>query len=351
MKVTLQQIASMIDGEVQGPAEAIITGPSKIEDGQPGTLTFLGNLKYESYIYTTRATAVLVDKSFTPRKKIDAALIRVDNVYTALGILLEAFDTGLPEPEGHAGSAFIHEKAKVSKEANIGDFVVIQSDAVVEAGAIIDAHCFIGAGSYVGKNTRLYPGVRVLHNCHIDANCIVHSNTVIGSDGFGFSTDEQGHFQKIKQTGRVFIEKGVEIGANCAIDRASIGETRICSGVKLDNLIQVAHNVTIGANTAVAAQAGIAGSTKVGRNCMIGGQVGVVGHLELHDGTRIQAQSGVASSTKAPNEKLYGTPAISYGNYLRSYAVFGRLPDYAKTITKLEQELEDMKRSLQELKK
>jgi UDP-3-O-[3-hydroxymyristoyl] glucosamine N-acyltransferase len=349
MKVTLQQIARMIDGVVEGPKDAVITGPSKIEEGQPGTLTFLGNPKYESYIYTTKATAVLVEKSFKAKKKVNAALIRVDSVYSALGILLDAFDAGLPEPEGFAASAHIHEKADVSADAKIGEFAVIQSGAVVEAGAIIDAHCFIGAGSYIGKNTRLYPGVRVLHRCHIGANCIVHSNTVIGSDGFGFSTDEQGKFQKIKQTGTVHIEEGVEIGANCTIDRASIGETRIGAGVKLDNLIQVAHNVSIGANTVIAAQAGFAGSTKIGENCMIGGQVGVVGHLELHDRTQIQAQSGIARSTKGPDEKLYGTPAITYGNYLRSYAIFGQLPEYSKKIRKLEQELEDMKRRLEEL--
>jgi UDP-3-O-[3-hydroxymyristoyl] glucosamine N-acyltransferase len=343
MKVTVEKIAEIVEGDVEGEATALISGPGKIEDALPGQLTFLGNAKYESHIYNTQATAVLVQQSFQPRQALSTTLIRVPDVYAALGQLLEVFDQGLPEPTSISSHATIDTSASVDPTARIGPYVTIQAGAQIEAGVVIDGHNFIGSNSIIGAYTRLYPGVRVMHHCTLGSSCIIHSNTVIGSDGFGFSQNEEGHFNKIKQTGGVLIGDEVEIGANCAIDRGSIGDTQIETGAKLDNLIQIAHNVTIGPHTVIAAQAGVAGSTKIGAQCMIGGQVGVVGHLKIKDRTQIQAQSGVASSTKEAGEKLYGTPAISYPNYLRSYAVFRNLPDHLKRIQDLERELDKLK--------
>jgi|SRR6056297_1752417 len=343
MEVTVEKIAHLVNGRVEGDSKALINGPGKIEDASEGQLTFLGNLKYESFLYTTKATAVLVQDSFKPRKAISASLIRVDDVYEALGVLLEAFDSGLPKPNAISSTAFIDDKAVVDPSARIGPFVIIQAGAQIKADVVLDGHNFIGANSVIDANSRLYPGVRILHDCTIGKDCIIHSNTVVGSDGFGFSKDAEGRFTKINQTGGVIIGDEVEIGANCTIDRGSIGNTQIKSGAKLDNLIQVAHNVTIGSHTVIAAQAGIAGSTKIGRHSMIGGQVGIVGHLDIKEQTQIQAQSGVASSTKKEGEKLYGTPAISYSQYLRSYAIFRNLPDHLKRIKKMEEELKELR--------
>lgn len=343
MEVTVEKIAQLVQGRVEGDHKALIVGPGRIEDATKGQLSFLGNPKYESYLYTTQATAVLVQENLKVRKPLTTTLIWVPDVYFALGTLLEVFDSGLPSPTDISSHAFIDEMAYVDPSACIGPNVQIQAGARIEKGVIIDGQNFIGANSVIGANTRLYPGVKIMHGCAIGSDCIIHSNTVVGSDGFGFSKNADGRFEKIKQTGGVVIGDKVEIGANCTIDRGSIGDTRIESGAKLDNLIQIAHNVTIGKHTVIAAQAGIAGSTKVGAQCMIGGQVGIVGHLEIKDHTQIQAQSGVASSTKESGEKLYGTPAISYPNYLRSYAVFRQLPDQMRRIQLLEQEIEKLK--------
>src|SRR6056297_2016032 len=343
MEVTVEKIAQLVQGRIEGNHQAFIIGPGRIEDAAEGQLSFLGNPKYEPYLYTTQATAVLVQENFKARKPLSTTLIRVPDVYLALGILLEAFDSGLPAPTDISSQVFIDDEAEVDPSACIGPNVQIQAGARIEKGVVIDGQSFIGAQSVIGENTRLYPGVKILHGCSIGSHCIIHSNSVIGSDGFGFSKNGKGEFEKIKQTGGVVIGDNVEIGANCTIDRGSIGDTRIETGAKLDNLIQIAHNVTVGKHTVIAAQAGIAGSTKVGSHCMIGGQVGIVGHLEIKDHTHIQAQSGVASSSKKSGEKLYGTPAISYSNYLRSYAVFRNLNEQMRRIQSLEQEIEKLK--------
>jgi len=345
MEITVDQIARIVDGLVEGDGSIRITKPGRIESANEGALSFLGNPKYESYLYDTKASAVLVNRDFKAKKTVSTNLIRVADVYSALGRLLEIFDNALPTPSGVAEEAVIHEEAEVHSSAKIGTFVQIQAGAKVEENAILDGHVFVGSNSVIGSGTRLYPGVKIMHRCYLGSNCIVHSNAVIGGDGFGFSRNDGGGFDKVSQTGGVRIEDSVEIGANCAIDRGSIGDTIIKSGAKLDNLIQIAHNVEIGQNTVIAAQAGVAGSTKIGANCMIGGQVGIVGHLTIHDGTQIQAQSGVASSTRKSGEKLYGTPAIAYSNYLRSYAVFRNSRHYLERIQKLERELENLKSS------
>ncbi len=343
MQVTATQIASLIGGKVIGNPETSVSGPSKIEEGQPGTITFLANPKYVSYIYDTKASIVLVSNDFVPERDVTATMICVDNVYAALSILMSQFNSGISILDGVATTAVIDPTAIIGENVRIDDHVIIKKNAKVGKNTIIFGQVFIGDNVKIGDNVTLYPGVKVYHNCEIGNNCILHSNTVIGSDGFGFARDEQGNYKKIAQTGNVVVEEDVEIGSNTVIDRATMGSTRICKGVKLDNLIQIAHNVTIGNNTAIAAQTGIAGSTKIGANCLIGGQVGIVGHIEIADGTMIQAQSGISSSIKNENAKLYGSPAIEYSNYLKSYAYFRKLPDMAQQIRKLEQELDKMR--------
>ncbi len=343
MQVTAIQIASLIGGKVIGDPETLVSGPSKIEEGQPGTITFLANPKYVSYIYDTKASIVLVSNDFIPERAVTTTMISVDNVYNALSILLSQFNSGISVFDGIAGSAVIDPSATISENVRIDDHVIIKKNVKIGKNTTIYGQVFIGDNVSIGENVTLYPGVKVYHNCEIGNNCILHSNTVIGSDGFGFARDEEGNYKKIAQTGNVVVEEDVEIGSNTVIDRATMGSTRICKGVKLDNLIQIAHNVTIGNNTAIAAQTGIAGSTKIGANCLIGGQVGIVGHIEIADGTMIQAQSGISSSIKNENAKLYGSPAIEYSNYLKSYAYFRKLPDMAQQIRKLEQELDKMR--------
>lgn len=342
MNWTIAQIAETIGGKVEGDDTIEIFGPSKIEEGSPGTLTFLGNLKYESFLYKTKASAVLVPEEFQPKEKVEVTLIRVRNVYEALGALLKAIEKGPSVAKGIDQTAIVIKGAKVSDEASIGAFVYIGEGAIIEENVIIHPHSYIGDGAIVKAGSELRPGVRIMHQCMVGRNCLIHSNTVVGSDGFGFSQTTDGAYQKLSQTGNVVIEDDVEIGANVAIDRATMGSTLIKEGVKIDNLVQIAHNAIIGKNTAMAAQVGVAGSTKIGERCIIGGQVGIVGHLNIEDGTMIQAQSGVASSTKGTDTKLYGTPAIAYNQYLRSYVAFSKLPDYIQKIRELEQRIKQL---------
>ncbi len=343
MQITAQIIADILNGELIGDPKSVITGPGKIEKAEAGQITFLGNLKYKEYIYDTHASVVLVDRDFLAEKPIAATLIKVDNVYNALAILMEKFNTTLSVYDGISSTSAIDASAIIGNDVKIDDYVIIKKNVKIGDKTILYGHVFIGDNVKIGQNTIIYPGVKIYHNCIIGDNCIIQANSVIGSDGFGFATDEKGNFKKIPQTGNVIVENNVEIGSNTVIDRASMGSTIIQNGAKLDNLIQIAHNVTIGRNTAMAAQAGIAGSTQIGNNCMIGGQVGIVGHLKIADGTMIQAQSGIASSVKTPQSKLYGTPAIDYSNYLKSYAYFKKLPDLAHQMRQLQIEIDKLK--------
>lgn len=346
MQITAQAICDLLGGTLEGDPDVLISGPSKIEEGQPGTISFLANPKYEEFAYTTKASALLVARDWKPASAVSATLIRVDNVYEAIGLLINQYAGQSDDSTGVSDLASVSPEASVSPDAYVGPYTVIEKGAVVASGARIIGQAYLGNNVKVGANTILYPGVRVYKECEIGAECIIHANTVVGSDGFGFSKDDIGQYQKIQQIGNVIIEDNVEIGANAAIDRAVMGSTIIRKGCKLDNLIQVAHNVEIGANTAIAAQVGIAGSTKLGERLMIGGQVGIVGHLQIADGAQIQAQSGVAASVKKENAKLYGTPALEYRNYLRSYAAFKNLPDTLERIKALEQQLQSLKDSL-----
>lgn len=340
MQISVQELAAVVDGQVEGDGQTLVDHPAKIEEAGPGSITFLGNMKYEQYAYTTAASALLVDRSFHPKAPIQSTLIRVDNVYTAVSKLLQAFDSPRFAGGGQiADRAAISDQAQLADTVRVGDFSVLESGARVGQGTVIAHQCYIGENVVIGENCLIYPGVRILRNCRIGDNCIIHSNAVIGSDGFGFAPDATGQYDKVPQLGNVILEDRVEVGANTAIDRATMGSTLIREGVKLDNLIQIGHNVEIGRNTVVAAQTGIAGSTKIGANCRIGGQVGIAGHLTIADGTQIQAQSGIASSVESSGQALFGTPAISYRDYIRSYGVFKQLPDLYRQIGRLEQAL------------
>ena len=344
MQVTAGQIAALVNGTVEGDPEVLIDRPSKIEEGGAGSISFLANAKYESYAYGTTASALLVSNDFNPAEKISAVLIRVPDVYQALATLMQQFSAFLEsENDGVSDLAFVHPKAEIDASAWVGPFAVVESGAKVGASAKIYPQVYVGENANIGADAILYPGVRIYRDCEVGDRCILHSNAVIGSDGFGFAPKEDGTYDKIPQLGKVVLESDVEIGANTAIDRATMGETRVKAGAKLDNLIQIAHNVEIGSNTVIAAQAGIAGSTRIGDQVMIGGQAGFVGHIEVANGAKIQAQSGIAGPIKEEGAAVYGSPAIPYSDYLRSYSVFRRLPDVYKRLNQLEKELRALK--------
>ena len=336
MQVTAQALALLLNGNVEGNPDTIVNRPSKIEEGVAGTISFLGNPKYEHYAYTTDSSILLVSKDFVASQPISATLIRVDDVYASVAILLNRFGESEKKEAVISVRASIHSSARIGSDVSIGDFVMIENDAEIGASSVIYPQVYIGVEVKIGQNVTLFPGVKIYKNCEIGDNCIIHANTVIGSDGFGFAPASDGSYTKVAQIGNVIIEKNVEIGANTVVDRATMGSTIIREGVKLDNLIQIAHNVEIGRNTVIAAQTGIAGSTKLGEQCMIGGQSGFVGHITVADGTKTQAQSGIASSIKEPNKAWFGYPAIPYNDYLRAFTIFKKLPDLAKRVLDLE---------------
>ncbi len=336
MNLTAKAIAEILGGIVEGNEQEIITHPGKIEVAQAGAITFLSNSKYESYIYQTKASAVLVSDDFMPTKKVAATLIKVKDVYSAITIFLKYYEQSFHPEQGISSLSFIHRTAQVGDQTTVGDFTSISSEVIIGKQCRIYPQVFIGVGTTIGNNVTIYPGVKIYHACQIGDNCILQANAVIGSDGFGFAPQTDGSYQKIPQVGKVILEDNVEIGANTVIDRATMGATIIRKGTKLDNLIQIAHNVTVGENTVIAAQAGIAGSTRIGNQCQIGGQAGFVGHIEVADGVRVQAQSGVAASIKEEGRKVYGYPALPYQDYLRAYALFRQLPDLEKRIRALE---------------
>lgn len=340
MQITANEIAHLLGGEIEGDGTVLVDRPGKIEEGGEGTLTFLGNPKYEHYAYSVRSSVLLAGKSFQPTGPIAAqALIRVEDVYDAVRLLLEKFGQREHANGLVSENASLHSSVQVGKNVSIGTYSVLEEGVKVGEGTVLYPQVYLGKNVEIGNGCILYPGVKVYHACKIGDHCILHSNVVIGGDGFGFAPQPDGSYQKIPQIGNVIIEDHVEIGANTTIDRATMGSTIIRKGVKLDNLIMVAHNVEVGENTVIAAQAGVAGSTKIGSQCRIGGQAGFVGHIEVADGTQVQAQSGVAAVVKEPNTALYGSPALPYKNYLKSYAVFKKLPDLYKKINQLEKKL------------
>jgi UDP-3-O-[3-hydroxymyristoyl] glucosamine N-acyltransferase len=341
MQLSAREIAQFLNGIIEGDPEVKVDRPSKIEEGEPGTISFLGNLKYEHYAYSTQASILLVQHDFVPRQPLSSTLVRVPDVYAAIAQLMQRFGGAPSAGEGISDQAIIADTAQIGKQTAVAAQAFIGEGAQIGENCQIFPQAYIGAEVKIGDHTVIYPGVRIMDRCEIGSHCILHPNVVVGSDGFGFAHQEDNSYQKIFHLGKVIIEDRVEIGANCAIDRATMGNTILREGVKMDNLIQVGHNVEIGAHTVIAAQTGIAGSTKIGRNCQIGGQVGFVGHLEIADGTKIQAQSGIASSIKEPNQALFGYPAIPYRDFIRSHAVFKKLPELYKKITALERQLQE----------
>jgi UDP-3-O-[3-hydroxymyristoyl] glucosamine N-acyltransferase len=333
MNFTAGQIADQLNGTVVGDRDVDINTLSKIEEGKKGSLTFLANPKYTEYIYSTDASAAIVANDFEPTEKIKTTLIKVKDPYSSFTKILELFNNDESKRFGISDKSDIDKSSIISKSSYVGSYTTIGKNSVIGNNCIIDNQVFVGDNVKIGNNCKIYPGTKILNDTIIGNSCIIHSSCSIGSDGFGFAPNDDGTYKKIPQTGNVVIKNNVEIGSNSTIDRATIGSTIINDGVKLDNQIQIAHNVEIGENTAIAAQSGIAGSTKIGKNCMIGGQVGIIGHLKIGDNVKIQAQAGVTSDVES-NTRITGTPAISYMNYNKSYIHFKNLPEIVKKIDK-----------------
>lgn len=317
---------------------------AKIEEGIPGALSFLSNPKYTHYIYDTKSSIVLVNKDFQPERDIQATLIKVDNAYESLAKLMTLYEMSKPKKSGIDPLASVAASAKIGKNVYIGAFACIEEGAEIGDNAYIHPHVTVGCNAKVGENTILYPQVTIYHDCRVGNQCIIHAGAVIGADGFGFAPSAEG-YEKIPQIGIAIIEDNVEIGANTCIDRSTMGATIVHKGVKLDNLIQVAHNVEVGSHTVMASQVGIAGSTKIGEWCMFGGQVGVAGHIQIGDHVNVGAQSGIPGNTKS-GSSLMGYPAIEPKQFARSSAVFKKLPDMYSELGRLQREIEELKKQL-----
>lgn len=337
MQFSAAQIAMLIDGKVEGDASAIVGSFGKIEEAKAGQLAFLANPKYEEHLYTTQASVIIINESLELKQPLQAALIRVPDAYSAFAGLLNKYQelmtqqlTGIQQPSYVSSSAQLGENVFLGAFAYLGDNVVIGNNVKIFPGA------FVGNNVTIGDNSILHPGVKIYYDCKIGKNVTIHAGSVIGGDGFGFAPQPDGSYKKVPQIGNVVIEDFVEIGSNATIDRATIGSTLIKSGAKLDNLIQVAHNVEVGNNTVIAAQAGVSGSTKLGNHVMIGGQAGIVGHIHIADGSKINAQSGVSKSIKTPNSAVTGSPAHDYTSALRSQAITRKLPELEKKVAELE---------------
>ena len=344
MEFTAATIAGFLNGEIEGNPEIKVNTVTKIEEGHAGALSFLANPKYEHYIYTTKSSVVLVNKSFVASAKIDATLIRVENAYESFASLLRLVDQARPRKTGIHPTAVIESSAKIGSDVYIGPYAYIGENSVVGDGCAVYPHVYLGDNSSLGKDCTLNPGVTVYHDCVIGEGCIVHAGSVIGSDGFGFAPQSENEYMKIPQLGNVILEDHVEIGANVTIDRATMGSTIIRRGVKLDNLIQIGHNVEVGENTVMAAQTGISGSTKIGKNCMFGGQVGLAGHIKIANGTKVGAQAGILGEIKEENTVIIGSPAIDLKQFLRSSVVFKKLPEMKTKLDTLEKEVESLKK-------
>ncbi|MEN9570068.1 MAG: hypothetical protein RL172_1299 [Bacteroidota bacterium] len=343
MQFSAAQIAMMINGRIEGDAAAIVSSFGKIEEASSGQLSFLANPKYEEYLYHTQASIIIINESLELKKPVSAALIRVPDAYIAFATLLEKYQqlqqqqlSGIEQP------AFIDATANIGNQTYIGAFAYLGQQVIIGNGTKIYPQVFIGANCTIGENCIIHPGVKIYHNSIIGNEVTIHAGTVIGSDGFGFAPQADGSYKKVPQMGNVIIEDRVEIGANSTIDRATIGSTIIKTGAKLDNLLQIAHNVEVGSNSVIAAQAGVSGSTKIGKNVMIGGQAGIVGHIHIADGSKINAQSGVSKSIKNPNTVVTGTPAFDYTPALRSQAVARNLPELEQRVKALEKILTEM---------
>ncbi len=342
MEFTAKQIADFLQGEVEGNPDVKVNNFAKIEEGKPGTLAFLSNPKYTHYIYDTKADIVLVNADFKAEKEIKATLIRVANSYEALAKLLELVEKSKPSKVGVEPMSYVAPSAKMGKEVYVAGFAYVGENVVVGDNSKVFPHVFIGENVVIGNNVTLYSGVKIYAGCKIGDNSIIHAGAVIGSDGFGFAPQADGSYHKIPQMGNVVIEKNVEIGANTVIDRAVMDSTIIREGVKLDNLIQIAHNVEIGKHTVIASQSGVSGSTKIGKNCVFGGQVGLAGHLKVGNNVKLGAQSGIMKNLKE-NSELIGSPAIPIRDWYKSSVIFGKLPEMYREIAQLKKEINELK--------
>lgn len=342
MEFSAKQIAQFVQGVIEGDENATVNTFAKIEDGKPGAISFLSNPKYTHYIYDTESSIVLVDKSVELEKPTKATLIKVDNAYECVAKLLQLYESMKPKKTGIDSLAFISPSAKIGENVYIGAFAYIGDNVVIGDGCQIYPNVVICENAMVGNDCLFYPNVTIYHDCHVGNRVTLHAGSVVGSDGFGFAPSENG-YDKIPQIGIVTIEDDVEIGANTCIDRSTMGSTFVRKGVKLDNLVQIAHNTDIGANTVMSAQVGIAGSTKVGQWCMFGGQVGIAGHITIGNKVFLGAQSGVPSSLK-DNQTLIGTPPMEKLPYFKSQAIFQKLPDLYKQIQKLQKEVDELKK-------
>ena len=344
MQFKASYIAQLLNGKTEGDPDAIVTSLSKIEEGKSGSLSFLSNPAYNSYLYSTEASVVIVSKDFALEQPIrkTCTLIRVEDSRVAFGKLLEMYQQSKNNKTGIEQPSFISKTASLGKDVYVGAFVYLGENVRIGNNVKLFPNVFIGDNSVVGDNVTIYSGVKVYHECLIGKNCTLHAGVVMGSDGFGFVPANDSNF-KMQHLGNVVIEDNVEIGSNTTIDRATLGSTFIRKGAKLDNLIQIGHNAEIGENTIIVAQTGVAGSTKVGKNCIIGGQVGIVGHITIADGVKVAAQSGVGSSVLEEGATVQGSPAFNIGEYKRSYVLFKNLPELQKTIRNIEHVLNDLK--------
>lgn len=337
MQFTAAQIAQFIQGFIEGNPEATVHAFGKIEEAAEGELAFLANPKYEEYLYKTQASVVIINQSLDLKQPVSATLIRVPEAYLAFATLLDIYQQyQTAQLTGTESPSFVHETAIVEEQVFIGAFTYIDAKAHIGKGSKIHQGVFIGANVKIGENTILFPGVKIYHDCIIGAHVTIHANTVIGADGFGFAPKNDKSLKKVPQIGNVVIDDHVEIGANSTIDRATIGSTRLHEGVKIDNLVQIAHNVEIGEHTVVAALTGISGSTKIGKHVMIGGQAGIVGHITIADGTKINGKSGVSKSIEVPNKAITGNPAQDFKTEMRNQALIRKLPEMEKRIKELE---------------
>jgi UDP-3-O-[3-hydroxymyristoyl] glucosamine N-acyltransferase len=339
MNFTAAIIAEFLKGSVDGNPEATVNDISKIEEGSPGTLSFLANPKYEKYIYDTQSSIVIVNTDFQPQKEISATLVRVKNAYESFAALLRLYEQSKPKKSGISKMASISETASLGKELYVGDFTVISENVSLGDGVQLYPQVYVGDNVKIGEGTILHPGVKVYEGCEIGSHCVIHAGAVLGADGFGFAPNQDNNYEKVPQVGKVILEDHVEIGANTTVDRATMGATILRKGVKLDNLVMIAHNVEVDENTVIAAQTGISGSTKVGKNCMFGGQVGLIGHINIASGVKIAAQSGITKDIKEEGIVIQGSPAFEFGPYQRSYLLFRNLPKIREQINELERKV------------
>ena len=343
MQFSATQISVMINGKIEGDPDVKVNSFGKIEEAQNNQLAFLANPKYEDHLYTTGASIIIINESQQLKQPLSATLIRVSDAYSAFAILLDKYQqirtqqlTGIQQP------VYIDPTAKIGDDVFIGAFSYLGENVIIGNGVKIFPNSYLGNNVTIDDNTILHAGVKIYHECTVGKHVVIHSGSIIGSDGFGYAPQSDGTLKKVPQIGNVVIDDGVEIGANTTIDRATIGSTHICGGAKLDNLVQIAHNVEIGNNSVIAAQTGVSGSTKIGKNVMIGGQAGIVGHIYIADGSKINAQSGVSKSIKSPNTAVTGSPAFDYTSALRSQAVSRNLPELEKRVNELEKLVKEL---------